>query len=772
MNVFIRQLRGPRDDLRSFVHSLERASRPVRRQGPLRPMLVLAAPLIVVAVLRGGAQLAHLFAPAVLAAAPTHLAVGGIEFGLAYAENVRARSFPLVFDQKGELLGILPPSVVGRTEGPYLSAPAREVPERWWQMVVALEDSHRGTFRHVAGIDWGGFAGIVLDLFDGRVVRGGSSLEMQLAKTINVDTDARGLSLLLRKLRDLLHAPLLAHLTGDDLPRWFATHTPMLHSNLHGLELAAHVLFHKGPAELDLAEQAVLAAAVRYRIPEKPSEKLWAQVRDRAELGLKRIRARDEITSDELEAALARLRALPAPSPRSGRSCERFSSSWKPDQRAIELGRDALVEAVRELQDRFGSDRWVDELASIQLGIDLDTHCRVRDVLANGHDRLVRTARARQSRGGACRVGPAGERMARDRSSLSLAVADETGTIVAYYTDRELDVPVYHGFNLRDGRPTWDYDPQRENRKIGSIGKLLVALLAAEEGDCAGRGCTPTRYFQQRRKKKRSPQDTAVFANYDGNIGSTQPSERYVVTPRQAFGGSDNLALMWRMRQGRWGRDRVEALIELFEFARPEAHFNPVIDIPMGNLYGSPRTIHRALQAVGMALAGRSGGRCRPGIVVAARSRDGDVIDPVVLDAGCQEVAALLDRPADRRFVRDALGATLELVSGFGKEVKGTAYAGMGRYAAERDPRIRWHIAKTGTTSSEERQGSSGMRPPTENATLAGAIETADGRLYSYVAQVRPKGEARSVGPCVYGSDVTELVAPILEMVLGREIGK
>ena len=89
------------------------------------------------------------------------------------------------------------------------------------------------------GVDLSQFVKKPLRLLPGRSDSGGT-LEMQLIKTVQANTDVLGLARYLRKLRDIVHAPVLALVLDEaTFRRWFAGQIPLTSSGLHGLDAAA-----------------------------------------------------------------------------------------------------------------------------------------------------------------------------------------------------------------------------------------------------------------------------------------------------------------------------------------------------------------------------------------------------------------------------------------------------------------------------------------------------------------------------------------------------
>jgi len=719
----------------------------------------------------------------------------GINFGAPYARWHAQRTRPVFVDRRERLVGLYP--VRGATEDypgdyaedTYVTAGAGAVPEPWWRMVRALEDANRDRWFHVNGIDLSQLVKVPYRyLFTGAGISGGSTLEMQVIKVMHRDTDVTGLQLLLRKARDFLHAPMLAYVLArhprEQLRDWYAAHVPLLYEgDEHGLTAAAYLVFGKPASALSLAEQALLAGATKYHLGLSRAVN-WDRARARGLRGLAALHAGGHVSEARMTRARAALRALrhepmPATLAETWRRCadaRRDSALARQLQgRAVLTAWPALIEAGAELTEVFGRGWWR-EVERVRLTLDLHENCataqRIAALRRRAFPRMSAVLAGKDRRGGVYAVA---------------AAADAAGRIVRFYSDVAL--PYYHRFGWRDGRLVLS-DTWAEGRKVGSVGKVLAAVVAASEGDEPG-----SRYFVARREKSiaglaRRPD--LVFQNFNGSTGFARRSAPgALITAREAFARSNNLAVMQRLAESGLDHTALLALVEDFGLvSRPPPAAAPgsrnlIVDIPMGNVHGSPRMLHRVFVGLQAGLTGGDGGACMPHIVdriwraggrAAARGTAWHSLMP--RSRVCRNVRRWLTRAeGGPAFLREVLAGVVDCDFASPRPVDcaaapsrrhGTAASALGRWTAERMPgRIRWHIAKTGTTSVRAERLST-QRVSTRLAMVAGALALEGGGGYSYVVQAGPRGQAGhgAIGPGVYGGGVAVLAAPLLQSLV------
>lgn len=203
----------------------------------------------------------------------------------------------VILDRDGQLLG-----ATVATDGQWRFPPPEKVPDRFAECLVQFED--RGFRRH-----WGISPGALMRAWAqnrkaGRVVSGGSTITMQLARMARGNRPRTyG-----EKLREaLLALRLELRYSKSEILRLFAAHAPF-GGNVVGLDAAAWRYFHRPAANLSWSECATLAVlpnAPSAIYPGKGHEALRAK-RDRL---LDRLLAVGAI--DTLEWSLAKEEPLP-----------------------------------------------------------------------------------------------------------------------------------------------------------------------------------------------------------------------------------------------------------------------------------------------------------------------------------------------------------------------------------------------------------------------------------------------------------------------------
>jgi len=184
-----------------------------------------------------------------------------------------------------------------------LPATVDSVDRRLIDMLLAYEDRR---FREHHGVDPLALARAAYQLIvNGRIVSGGSTLTMQVARLL----EPRNERSLLSKLRQMARAIELERaLTKDQVLALYLSLAPY-GGNLEGIRAASLAYFGREPRRLSLAEAALLVAlpqSPELRRPDRSPE-LARQARDRV---LDRIAATGLLPADEV--ALAKLEPAPA----------------------------------------------------------------------------------------------------------------------------------------------------------------------------------------------------------------------------------------------------------------------------------------------------------------------------------------------------------------------------------------------------------------------------------------------------------------------------
>ncbi len=194
------------------------------------------------------------------------LAVGGVAYVRGTIEQIAA-ALPAtpdpatiavsteVVDRNGLLLR--PFTTGGRWRLPVALG---DVDRRFIDMLIAYEDQR---FESHHGIDWSGMAraAVQFTLAGGKIVSGGSTLTMQVARLLETGS-TRSLD---GKIRQMVHAEKLeTDLTKDQILTLYLTLAPY-GGNIEGVRAASLAYFGKEPTRLTTAEAALLVA-----LPQSP----------------------------------------------------------------------------------------------------------------------------------------------------------------------------------------------------------------------------------------------------------------------------------------------------------------------------------------------------------------------------------------------------------------------------------------------------------------------------------------------------------------------
>jgi penicillin-binding protein 1C len=178
-----------------------------------------------------------------------------------------------------------------------LALPPDRVDPVYLEMLLAYEDKR---FRDHAGVDPRSMLRAVLQaVWNGRVVSGGSTLTMQVARLLEEGTTGE----VAGKLRQMRVALALERrLTKDQILQLYL-HLAPFGGNLEGVRAASISYFGKEPLRLTPAEAALLVA-----IPQSPESRRPDRAADRAEAARNRVLARavaeGVIDADTADAAL------------------------------------------------------------------------------------------------------------------------------------------------------------------------------------------------------------------------------------------------------------------------------------------------------------------------------------------------------------------------------------------------------------------------------------------------------------------------------------
>lgn len=178
-------------------------------------------------------------------------------------EQLRARAglgATLVLDRNGRLLYSVPDPFGAQRR----SIPLSQMSPALIQATIAVEDAG---FYDNPGVDLRGIArAIWLNLQQGRIVAGGSTITQQLARSFLIDPSLAQERSLERKAREIaLALKLTAALSKDEILELYLNQT-YYGAMSYGVEAAAQRFFGKPARDLDLAEAALIAG-----LPQAPS---------------------------------------------------------------------------------------------------------------------------------------------------------------------------------------------------------------------------------------------------------------------------------------------------------------------------------------------------------------------------------------------------------------------------------------------------------------------------------------------------------------------
>ncbi|MCT8972076.1 penicillin-binding protein 1C [Microbaculum marinisediminis] len=223
-----------------------------------------------------------------------------------------------------------------------LKADLASVDPRFVQMLVAYEDKR---FRDHAGVDPLALGRAAWQLAtNGRIVSGGSTLTMQVARLLSPRGE-RSLGAKLRQMRDAIRLDLA--FSKDELLRLYLTLAPY-GGNLEGVRAASLAYFGHEPRKFSLAEAALLVAlpqSPEARRPDRDPQAARA-ARDRV---LDRLVTAGAIQADELQPALVvRIPAARQDMPNLAPHLARLVSTQTPDAPGWQVSLDARLQADLE----------------------------------------------------------------------------------------------------------------------------------------------------------------------------------------------------------------------------------------------------------------------------------------------------------------------------------------------------------------------------------------------------------------------------------------
>ena len=218
-----------------------------------------------------------------------------------------------------------------------------DVDRRFIDMLIAYEDQR---FKEHGGVDWSSMvrAAGQFALAGGRIVSGGSTLTMQVARLIEGEPTRN----LAGKVRQMVHAEALERQLGkDDIIELYLSLAPY-GGNIEGVRAASLAYFGKEPKRLTTAEAALLVA-----LPQSPEARRPDLHPEAARMGrdrvLDRLVAEGALSLNEAEAA----KSEPIPTARKqfpmlAAHLAQQAFAAKPNARRLDLTVDARLQGALE----------------------------------------------------------------------------------------------------------------------------------------------------------------------------------------------------------------------------------------------------------------------------------------------------------------------------------------------------------------------------------------------------------------------------------------
>jgi len=231
-----------------------------------------------------------------------------------------------IYDRNGSLIyEILPPE-----QGRNTAIALDDVPQHCIDAVIATEDANY--WQH-PGVDLEGvLRALWINLRGGEIIAGGSTITQQTARLLLLDPSQQAERTVQRKLKEMVLALQLQGATSKEHVLALYLNQVYFGNLAYGIEAAARTYFHKGAAELALAECALLAGIVQNPALHDPLTNLDS-ARNRQDVTL-RLMAQNGYIS-ERDAAIARRDELQFGSTRFPIDAPHFVMAvWKQLERA------------------------------------------------------------------------------------------------------------------------------------------------------------------------------------------------------------------------------------------------------------------------------------------------------------------------------------------------------------------------------------------------------------------------------------------------------
>lgn len=693
-----------------------------------------------------------------------------------------------IYDTQGRFVGIFDPILDSEEDFNYTGKPIElpgyiaypdhkslhvsAIPEHYWSCLVFQEDRHLGSLSNPWGIDLLGYLKIPLSTLQATIKTGrpklgagGSTLPMQLARIFfktPPSASESALAKIERKFKEWWLAPVIhRELTrgGDITPlkQWASNHFPMAQRTggapLYGVEQTSLIVFGKSAAELNVAEQYVLAAAVNQPIILlEGGEKLnryrlasWKRVagtrarqcanslitatgeRERTIASLEKLAESppDPKTPPDIATALAEL-APAAAGP----------ASANPVRRANALIPAAKYGVRNEIRNRFGFG-WRSQVRGVQLSLNAADNLAFRERILDELAAIQKRYRARINPQYSLDVravrGGGDEFKDAVIPDIVIAAADSSGAIRRYFESNY--TAAYFGSARGRDPATGKYDPARESRFIASVAKMAAAVAIANEGSDA----PDTGYLD-------------VAAPSSGLEACKKGSKRRRRRADVAFACSLNVPIEWRMR--RIGGGKLHRIARDFSLTLPVNGPSLAKSLTVGQVAASPRTVHKMAGTILAALASE-GRKSAPASAPSLLHH----IDHTQSSTWAGDAAMQLPKAASNPIRPEARNLLATLLSAPLCKQHGTLRR-ITDWCAGKRRDVALHFAKTGTRGT----GAIAVEADdTVDLWVAGGIKFQTGPAYSYVILVGTGNPNKPWGRDLYAGSLTE---PLLRALL------
>ena len=700
-----------------------------------------------------------------------------------------------IYDVRGDYLGIFDPRMEpdfnatsktleweSFTAYPdHKSEHVDEVPPFYWSCLQHLEDRNLGQpmislqsrfpfvrLGNLYGIDPNGLMRLpgkaMMSVLGRGSGGGGSTIAMQLARSYYASLPSRKETYwdkLKRKTSEWWLAPIIQYKlvkngNMEELKKWSANHLPLAQrvgGSLYGVGLTSRIIFGKPSSEMSEAEQYVLAAAVNRPIQVLPSRnprinkrrlRNWRHITSLRAQKCVNALVEDPQHRKELTFTLQTM-SVDVPqgrlAPDKEAELKLLSRSQgvirnNPVRRANHFVPSARFGARAELVDLFGND-WRKYVARVDLSINAAQNLHFRDKLAKKLGKL--DSKYRQKLSPHFTLDVLARHRGRRLPDIIVAAADENGRLVRYFEAGQN--AHYFGSSTARDRLTGRYERDREGRAIASTGKMLGAVLIANDGED-----TPNSKYLD----TDAPRKGLETCRRKGG-------QRRLRRAEVVFACSMSEPLANRLFK--LGQGTVRQTVDRFGFnmpyaAKKEDETPPSTAVAHGLIRGSPQKVHQMAAVILASLTGRGAKPVGLPTIIANYSRTSKRNEEV---GNVENTSDILPdhviSPQGRGMLKALLSAPL--CYEYKKKRHGTLRS-QGKWCAKRRKTIALHIAKTGTQVTADPD-------TTVDVWLAGGVQFTNGKSYSYVILVG----SGSVGePLGYRLHSSQLAAPLLGVLM------